>query len=247
MSTPSAFVIGATGYTGRAVVGAWRRRGWPVTAHVRPDSPALGTWQARFSAVGAAVEAIPWDLAAFTAALGRRRPDHLFLLLGTTRARASRDERATGRPAGYEAVDYGLTALALQAARGAGITPRVTYLSALGADATSRSPYLAVRGRLEDELARSGLPYLIVRPAFISGRDRDERRPLERAASVALDAALGAARLLGLQGIQARYATLSGEQLAEGMVRLATGEPGGRMIADAAAVRDAMHRGPAQA
>jgi uncharacterized protein YbjT (DUF2867 family) len=167
------------------------------------------------------------------------RPDFVFALLGTTRARAARDERATGRAAGYEAVDYGLTVMLLRAALAAGIRPRFVYLSSLGARATSRNPYLAVRGRFEDELIASGLPYLIVQPSFISGSDRDERRVTERVASVAADALLGVAALMGAGRLRDRWSTLTGDALAAGMVRLSLDAPGGRVLADAADVRQA--------
>jgi len=163
----------------------------------------------------------------------------VFALLGTTRSRAARDERATGKSAGYETIDYGLTAMLLRAARAAGLRPRFVYLSSLGAKATSGNPYLAVRGRFEDELRQSGLPYLIVQPSFISGSDRDERRVTERAASVVADALLNVAALAGARQLRDRWATLSGDALAAGMVRLALEAPDGRAIADAADIRRA--------
>jgi uncharacterized protein YbjT (DUF2867 family) len=172
--------------------------------------------------------------------MARVRPEIVFALLGTTRARAARDERATGVAAGYEAVDYGLSARLLHAVLAAGIAPRFVYLSSIGAREGSRNPYLAVRGRFERELRESGLPYLIVQPSFISGSDRDERRIAERVASVAMDALLRAAAALGAHVVHDRWATLSGDALAAGMVRLALDAPDGRVIADAADVRRAL-------
>jgi len=236
---PIAFVAGATGYTGRHVAERLAREGVRTVAHVRPDSAALGTWTARFAAAGAGADATPWTEDDMARTMARVRPDVVFLLLGTTRARAARDERATGAAAGYEAIDYGLTALVLRAIRAAGIRPRVVYLSCVGAKASSGNPYLAVRGRFEQDLQASGLPYLIVRPVFISGSDRDERRRTERAASVVFDALLQGAALLGGRALRDRWATLSGATLAAGMVRLALLEPEGRAVADAATIRRA--------
>ncbi len=234
----TAFIAGATGYTGRHVTERLAREGVHTVAHVRPDSPALGTWTARFAAAGAVVDVTPWsDELART--MARVRPQVVFALLGTTRSRAARDERATGKAAGYEAVDYGLTATLLRAVRSAGVRPRFVYLSSLGASEHSRNPYLAVRGRFERELQESGLPYLIVRPSFISGGDRDERRVTERVASLGTDALLGVAALLGGGALRARWATLSGSMLAAGMARLALDDLEGRAIADAADIRRA--------
>ncbi len=237
----TAFIAGATGYTGRHVTERLSREGVRTIAHVRPDSPALGAWTSRFAAAGAQVDATPWtDEMART--MARLRPDVVFALLGTTRARAARDERATGAAAGYDAVDYGLSALLLRAVRTAEIRPRFVYLSSIGAREDSRNAYLAVRGRFERELQESGLPYLIVRPSFISGSDRDERRVAERAASLVADALLGVAALAGAHMLHDRWATLSGDALAAGIVRLALEARDGRVIADAADVRRALRR-----
>jgi len=239
----TAFIAGATGYTGRHVAERLAREGVRAVAHVRADSPALGAWTARFAAAGAEVDLTPWT-DAMARTMARLRPDFVFALLGTTRARAARDERATGEAAGYEAIDYGLTALLLRAARAAGVRPRFVYLSCMGASESSRNPYLAVRGRFERELRESGLPYLIVRPVFISGSDRDQRRLVERAGSIATDALLRVLALAGGAALRDRWATLSGGTLAAGMVRLALAEPEGRAFADAADIRRAS-RAPA--
>ncbi len=239
----TAFIAGATGYTGRHVTERLAREGVRTVAHVRSDSPALGAWTSRFTATGAVVDATPWtDEMART--MARLRPDLVFALLGTTRARAARDERATGMAAGYEAVDYGLSALLLHAVLAAGLRPRFVYLSSLEARESSRNPYLAVRGRFERELQESGLPYLIVRPSFISGSDRDERRVTERAASLVTDALLNALAMAGAHRLHDRWATLSGDALAAGMVRLALDAPDARVIADAADVRRALRDAP---
>lgn len=236
---PTAFVAGATGYTGRHVTERLAREGVRTVAHVRPDSAALGAWTARFVAAGASVDATPWT-DEMARAMARVRPEFVFALLGTTRARAARDERATGQAAGYDAVDYGLTILLLNAVQAAGIRPRFVYLSSIGASADSGNAYLAVRGRVEQEVQRSELPYLIVRPSFISGGDRDERRIAERVTSRVADALLRGASRLGGQALHDRWATLSGAELAAGMVRLAMAESDGRRVVDSADIRRAM-------
>ncbi len=235
-STAAAFVAGATGYTGRAVVAALRTRGVETVAHIRPGSVNGAEWRARFEALGATVDESPWEPAAIVAALTTHRPTHLFALLGTTRARAKRE----GITAPYETVDYGLTKLLLDAASACGHGPRFIYLSALGAREGTSNPYLSVRGRLERELQASRLPFLIARPAFISGRDREESRPTERAVSLLVDAALRGLATAGLSGPQRRFASLTGRQLAEGLTALALAARDARTIADAAAIRGAI-------
>ena len=52
MAAPVAFVAGATGFVGRAVVPALRRAGVTTIAHVRPDSARLDEWRKRFASTG---------------------------------------------------------------------------------------------------------------------------------------------------------------------------------------------------
>ncbi len=238
-----AFVAGATGYVGRALVrelgaragagrpggagpgGAAPGGGGPV-AHVRPDSPRLAEWRATFAALGAAVDATPWEEAAMADTLARLAPPAVFALLGTTR------RRGAGTGDTYESVDYGLSALLLRAARRAaertGRAPRFVYLSAVGARAGASNSYLAVRGRLEAELAASGLPWVVARPSFITGPDRDESRPAERVGAAVVDAALWPLRVLpsaAARRFADRYRATTAAELARALVRAAE-DPG---------------------
>lgn len=238
-STAKALVVGATGYTGRAVVAALRSRNVSVTAHIRPGSADASQWRERFAALGATVEESAWEPAAIAAVVAQQKPSVIFACLGTTRRRAAQE----GIEKPYEKVDYGLTKQLLDAALSAGHAPRFVYLSALGAKETAAAPYLAVRGRLERELMASGLPYLIVRPAFISGADRDESRPSERILAVTTDALLAGVAALGGSKLRDKFATLTGAQLAEGMVGLALVSRDAKVIADVAEIRAALELG----
>lgn len=213
---PVAFVAGATGYTGRHVVEELRARRLTTHAHVRPDSKRLEMWRERFRGLGAEVDTTPWNAQAMGAAIERLQPTIVFALLGTTRARADFESDAS-----YEAVDYGLTRLLLDAVRAHAPAALFVYLSAIGARESTRNRYLAVRGRLERELRESGLRHLVARPAFISGDDRDEPRPVERLAARILDGALAMAARMSGSGLRDRYASLSGSELGRGLVRLA--------------------------
>lgn len=235
MSRQTAFVVGATGYVGREVVRALVAQGVRTLAHVRPDSPQRARWSSEFAREGAEVDVTAWQQEAFTSRLAALQPDLVFALLGTTRARAARE----GISDAYERIDYGLTAITLKAARASGARPRFVYLSALGARESTRNPYLAVRGRLETALLASTLPYLIARPAFITGADREEFRPAERLAAVALDAALLVALPFGGAGLRARYRSLTGRQVAEGLVVLARSARNGCAVADPSHLRAA--------
>ena len=240
MSAARAFVAGATGYTGQALVRTLRERGSGVVAHVRPDSRRLAEWQQRFDALGAAVDATPWEPTALRATLARLQPTHVFALLGTTRRRM----RAEGGAANsYEAVDYGLTAMLLEATRAAAPAARFVYLSAVGASERGNA-YLRVRGRVERELRASGLSWLVARPAFITGSDREEPRAAERLASGAIDWFLQVAARMGAGGPYQRYASLTASELAAALATLAGSAPDG--VYDAAALRAAARQPPSE-
>jgi len=220
---PPAFVAGATGFTGREVVRLLVERGVPTLAHVRPDSPRLEEWRERFSGVGAEVDTTAWEEAAMKETLLRIRPASLFALLGTTRARMRAAGRAGEDPEtqSYEVVDYGLTALLIEAARETGLAPRVVYLSAAGVKETSRSAYYRARSQAEALLRSSGLPYTIARPSIIAGPGRDDDRPLEKAGAVIGDGLLSVAGWPGAGKVKARYASTTNVRLASALVRLA--------------------------
>jgi uncharacterized protein YbjT (DUF2867 family) len=229
MSRPRVFVAGATGYTGRHLVRSCAERGVETVAHVRPDSPRLAEWRRDFAAMDAAVDTTPWDRGAMADMLRRRRPTHVFILVGTTRARGRRAARARGPAETYASVDHALPHLLIAAAtdaaaRDPSVRPVLVYLSAVGAREDTRNAYLHVRGVVERELRESGLPWLAVRPSFITGGDREERRPLERMTAAAIDLLLVPLALLGARRLQARYASLRGAELADGLLRVTLDE-----------------------
>lgn len=232
-----AWVAGATGFTGREVVRQLAEQGHEVMAHVRPDSSRLEEWRARFGQLGASVDATPWEPEAQAERLRAYQPQLVFALLGTTRARARRDGVST-----YEHVDYGLTMMLLRAAQAAaqaGTAPRFVYLSAAGAGPKVVGEYMRVRWRCEEAVRHSGLPYLIARPSFIVGPNRDEPRMGERVGAGVIDAALAVAGTLGARRLRERYRSTSDHQLARALVARAVAEPQGREVAESETLRSA--------
>lgn len=208
----TAFVAGATGYTGREVVRELLVHGVRTVAHVRPDSAQLSVWRERFMAQGGEVDTTAWDESAMSARLRELRPDLVFALLGTTR------HRMKGEHSSYETVDYGLTALLIQAACSIEPRPKFVYLSSMGVGPGARGAYLIARHRAEEVLRRSGLPYLIARPSFITGEDRDESRPGERVAAKVADGVLGVLGRLGAEKLRDRYRSTDARGLARALV-----------------------------
>ncbi len=224
----TAFVLGATGFVGREVVRQLCVRGARAIAHVRPDSPQLEEWRGRLAALGAEVDATPWDAARLGARLAELEPAQVYILIGTTRRKAQAD-RIEGDI--YEAVDLRLTKLAVEAAQAAraGGGPRLVYLSSIGADPGARSPYLRARGKAEAIVTGAGLPWVIARPSFIVG-DRDESRPGERAASLVGDGLLALAGALGARRTRDRYRSTAPDVLASALIRIAEAPEHDRIV-----------------
>jgi len=238
----TAFVAGATGYTGREVVRWLSKEGIKTYAHVRPDSPRLAEWKHAFQKMGALADTTSWTLEAFIQTLHQLKPDFVFALLGTTRARMKQGENTN-----YESIDYGLTHLLLEACLRLNPQPKFIYLSSIigarvapstgkpdGASpstrlwrwlgrfaAAFRGDYLKVRWKMEEEIRKSGLHYVIARPSFITGPDRDDHRPLERYGSWIIDQTLGAAGKMGFQKLNERYRSTTNTILAKALVTAA--------------------------
>lgn len=218
------FVAGATGYTGRAVVRESVDRSLDTFAHVRPDSSSLDDWRKRFENVGARVDTTAWVREDMHATLRRLQPSIVYALLGTTRSRGKQGSGSAVRD-DYEAVDYGLSIMLLEAAIACGSRPRFVYLSAMGADGRAVNAYMEVRQRVEAAVLDSGLPHLIARPGFITGDDRDDNRVAERVAARVSDGLLAGLGMLGAKRLRARYTSLTGAQLGAALVELAAAQP----------------------
>lgn len=221
---PVVLVIGATGYVGLETVraAAGTEHVQRVFAHVRPDSGGrqrlmdgldLGDDRIR-------IEECPLEEAALDDLLQRIGPTHIFLCHGTTAKRAQR-EGVTGDP--YEAVDVEITRRLVVAASRVegdpGLGPRMVYLSSMGANPSANSPYLAARGRSEDLIRESGLPFTHCRAPLITGPDRPESRPKETWAQRLMDPVLWALGFLGMRRLRGRYTSMDARETAEGLVR----------------------------
>lgn len=221
----TAFVLGATGFVGREVVRQLCVRGTKTYAHVRPDSKSLSEWQARFHEMGAEVDVTTWDVAALAARWRELKPAQVYVLIGTTRSRAKADA-VDGNI--YEKVDYGLTKLAVDAARASEVSPRIVYLSSVGADAKARSAYLQWRGKAEEAVKQSGLPWVIARPSIITG-ERDDSRVGERAAAVVGDGLLAVAGIFA-KSLRDRYRSTTPDVLASSLIRLGEADEHDKII-----------------
>ncbi len=228
----TALVFGATGYTGNAVVKRWAAIG-PVFAHVRPDSKALAQQSSAFEQSGAHVEQVPWQDAAISELVARVQPSVVFSLLGTTRSRAKADLPSEDQADPYAAVDERLTLMAARAVAAHAPQALFVYLSALGVSGNTTNRYLLARQRVEQHLAQSGLRYVVARPAFVTGSDRNEFRLGERALATVSDGVFNALAFTGvgaLRSLRDKFSSLTGDELARALVSLATNPPSSREI-----------------
>ena len=164
-------IVGATGLVGRHVLALLLAdaRFTAVVAPVRRPIAAAPRLLAPVVDFDALATDAPWWAA-----------DTVISTLGTT-------IRKAGSREAFAKIDHDLPLQVAGMARSRGATSCIV-VSALGADASSRYFYNRTKGALEADLEALNFPSLtLVRPGLIGGK-RDERRPLERAASIALRA-----------------------------------------------------------
>ena len=239
---PRFLLIGATGYTGKAVAQYLRSKNIDCIAHIRPNSPNLETAKQFFTGLSAEVDTSAWTPDDFSALLQKHEPSHIFSLLGTTKAKAKHAAK-TGEKATYEDVDRDLSLLLLQAAvsyaaqRPDQDPPKYLFLSSMGVSDGSANRYIKARADVEKQVRQSPIPWLIARPSFISGPDRPESRPMERFGSLFGDAVLSTMALVGIKKPYQLYGTLSAAQLASGLVEWALDDAAYSQLLDTAAIR----------
>ena len=188
-----------------------------------------------FTEHGADVDTTPWDVAQLAArfrTVFAHGPGQIYICIGTTRGKA-KAEAVEGDI--YEKVDLGLTQVTVDAARASARRPRLVYLSSVGADSTARSAYLRARGKAEEAIETSGLPWVIARPSIITG-DRDDGRLGERSAAVVGDGLLAVAGVLGGKKLRDRYRSTTPDVLATALIRLGEA-PESDVVVDGADLR----------
>lgn len=193
------FLAGATGFTGQAVLK--QSSDLEFVIPVRKGSPRLADWQddPRLRVVDYA------DEDALAAAMEGCRG--VLCVVGTTRAQFSPG-------VSYETVDYAVPVKLLAAARKVGASHFV-LMSSMGAGRPFGA-YLKWKARAEKAVMESGIPYTIVRPAYLLG----EGRPYPRSIIVLGDLA---GWLPGLDGAMRDVRAIPIEVLAWNFVRILSG------------------------
>ena len=145
-------VFGATGFVGRAVVARLSTEGWHVRAVARKPATSFA-WSDRSS-----VETISADL--------RDERKVSSLLQGTSVAINAVSLYHPTRQAGFEEIHVEAAQGLARIAREQGLKTLI-HMSGVGADARSRSPYVAARGKGEQVVWEAFPGAVIIRPSAI--------------------------------------------------------------------------------
>lgn len=215
-------LVGATGLVGSRVI---------AQAVGRPEVRIVGVARREVPLPpGARMEMLLADPANWGDAIAAANAKVLVCALGTTFAKAERDEAA------FRAVDHDLVIACARHAKAAGIGHMIV-VSSVGASRASRSFYLRVKAETEDALMRIGLSRLdILRPGLLRG-PRGERRPAERLA-MALSPLADAVLLGGLR----RFRSIRADVVAQAILALARQKAGGRFVHEYDAMLYAIRR-----
>ena len=165
------WIAGASGFSGRAITDLLSRHPrYQPLPHIRPNSSRLERLLAEWETLGASPHVCPWDQ--IEAQLHEHEPDVIVSCIGTTKRQARQGGGS------YDEVDYALNAQLIRAAERMSSKPHFIYISSMGAQWGAWSAYLKARMDVEQLLSDSALDCSIIRPAFLSGESRDERRKL---------------------------------------------------------------------
>lgn len=206
-------IVGATGLVGQAILRlAVGREDLRLVAIGRREVPLPS---------GARMEAFVADPDKWGEVLEAVRPDVLVCSLGTTWAKAGKDEDA------FRAVDQRLVVDTARAAQAAGVKRMVT-VSSVGADAHSRNFYLSVKGQADAELAKVGFDRLdILRPGLLVGERTSDRRIGERLGILA-----SPVTNLLLHGQYRKYRSISARTVGGAALALSLRKTRGRYVHD---------------
>lgn len=181
--------------------------------------------------VGARMEMLIADPSGWDDAIAASGAQVLVCALGTTWAKAGKDEEA------FRAVDRELVLACARAAKAAGIEHMIV-VSSVGASIAARPFYLRVKGEVEDALAKLRFRRLdILRPGLLRGQRGAERRWAERLAILAAPLTD-----LLLHGTRRKYRSIRADTVAQAVLALAKAKPGGRFVHEHDAMLYAIRR-----
>ena len=218
-------LVGASGLIGQSLIRLGvGRADFRVIAIARREIPLPP---------GARMEVLVADPANWADAIAAANASVLVSALGTTWKKSGKDEAA------FRAVDQDLVLACARAAKACGMRQMIA-VSSVGADAGSKNFYLRVKGEVEQQLGKIGLPRLdVLRPGLLRGA-REELRPAERLGMV-----LSPLADLFMQGQYSKYRSIRADVMARAIVGLTKEKAAGRFVFEHDALLRAARRGEA--
>ncbi len=204
-------LVGATGLIGSGLIqyGVGRSDLFRIIGIARREAPL--PQGARMELLVAPTDGWPDAIAAANA-------DVLVCALGTTWAKAGKNEAAFSR------VDHDLVLACGKAAKAAGIRQMIV-VSSVGADAGAKNFYLRVKGEAEQALGKLGLTRLdVLRPGLLRGA-RGELRPAEKLGMIASPLAD-----LLMHGSLRKYRSIKADVMAQAIIGLTKEKAAGRFV-----------------
>ena len=163
-------------------------------------------------------------------AIAAANADVLVSALGTTWNKSGKDQAA------FRAVDQDLVLQCARAAKALGLRQMIA-VSSVGADPLAKNFYLRVKGEVEQQLGRVGVPRLdILRPGLLRG-PREELRPAEKVGMIASPLVD-----LFLHGQYSKYRSIRADLVARAIVGLTREKMAGRFVFEHDAILRAASR-----
>lgn len=218
-------LVGASGLIGQSLIRlAVGRTDIRVVAIARREIPLPK---------GARMEVLVADPDNWADAIAAANASVLVSALGTTWKKSGKDEAA------FRAVDQDLVLACARAAKQCGMRQMIV-VSSVGADAGAKTFYLRVKGEVEQQLGKVGLPRLdVLRPGLLRGA-RAELRPAERLGMV-----LSPLADLLMQCQYRKYRSIRADAMARAIVGLTREKAAGRFVFEHDALLRAARRGEA--
>ena len=218
-------LVGASGLIGQSLIRlAVGRRDIRIIAVARREVPLPP---------GARMEVLVADPANWADAIATTNASVLVSALGTTWQKSGKDEAA------FRSVDQDLVLACARAAKASGMRQMIA-VSSVGADAGAKNFYLRVKGEVEQQLGKVGLPRLdVIRPGLLRG-PRAELRPAERIGMV-----LSPLADLLMLGKYRKYRSVKADVVARAIVGLSKEKAAGRFVFEHDAILRAARRGEA--
>ena len=199
-------LVGATGFSGQGVLTVLSDNPlFELTAHVRPDSPNKEALENICTEKHISILCVHFSESA--SKITELEPDIILSFIGTT----SKKMRTLGQS--YMDIDFEINETLIAIAESLPKPPLYIYMSSMGIEWAGWSPYLEARLAVEQRLARSILPHIILRPGLLHGPSRTESRPLEHLSAILTSRFCEGLMWIGLKELSYKWKPLTAEDI----------------------------------